>query len=104
MHFSSWILYLATGKRIHDTTSGFRAINQNLIKLFAEEYPTLFAGVIAVTMALRKGFKYSEIQVHFKPRAHGKSSIGKLKSFFYPIQTVLAVFGVCLRMNRSQKT
>lgn len=97
MLFSQALLYMGTGKRVFDTTSGFRAVNRPLIELFARNYPQSFAGVVPLVLASRKGYRFLEIPASFKYRAHGASSINFFKSAFYPIQISLAIIGVLIR-------
>ncbi|MEQ9009450.1 MAG: glycosyltransferase family 2 protein, partial [Ekhidna sp.] len=97
MAFSRGLLYLGTGTRVEDTTSGFRAINRKLISFFARNYTTTFAGVIPLAMLLKNGYKLEEIPAQFEYRTHGKSSINFLKSIYYPLQTTISLLGVLIR-------
>ena len=97
MLFSRTLLYMGTGKRVYDTTSGFRAVNKPLIDLFSKQYPQSFAGVVPIVLALRKGYRLLEIPAGFRYRAHGVSSFNLIKSAFYPFQISLAIIGMLIR-------
>jgi len=97
MRFSRQLLYLGTGKRVLDTTSGFRAINRRMIEFFAANYATMFAGVTSLALAFRNGFTFVEVPARFHYRQFGASSINWVKAVFYPFQVSLAVLEVLLR-------
>lgn len=97
MQFSRQLLYLGTGRRVLDTTSGFRAINRRMIEFFSSNYATMFAGVTSLAMAFRNGFTFVEVPARFHYRKFGTSSIDWVKALFYPFQVSLAVLEVLLR-------
>ncbi len=92
----SWVFSLAVstivGKRITDTTSGFRASNQRVIRFYAERYPQDYPEVEAVVMLHRAGLKLMEVPVQMQPRVGGDSSISSLKAVYYMIKVPLAIF------------
>ena len=88
---------IVTGKRILDTTSGFRACNKKIIKDFSINYPLEYPEPITNTELLKKGFTINEIPVSMNERKGGKSSIKSLKNIYYMINVVLSIFVVGLR-------
>lgn len=90
--FFSLLTYIVTGVKIKDTTSGFRAVNKKLIKIFANNYPTDYPEPETNINALLMGFKIQEIPVLMKKRENGTSSISLLKSVWYMIKVTLAIF------------
>ena len=50
----SFFIKLMTGKKIYDTTSGFRAINKKLIKEFSKDYPAEYPEPVSTTKILKK--------------------------------------------------
>jgi glycosyltransferase involved in cell wall biosynthesis len=90
----SWFIKLITGKRVYDTTSGFRACNKNIIKLFANEYPTEYPEPITNTKLLKMKYRFKEVHADMKEREAGKSSIHSWKSFYYMINVILSIL-VC---------
>jgi len=97
--FSS-VYGLLTGRRIYDTTSGFRLYGRELMKYFCRYYPTDFPDMPALLAASRRGFKISEVSVQMKHREHGVSSTGFWKSVWYPFKTISAAFAVYLEVGR----
>ncbi|MBF0509079.1 MAG: glycosyltransferase family 2 protein [Deltaproteobacteria bacterium] len=87
----SGLIYLVCGQRIHDTTSGFRAVNRQVISLFAQTYPGDYPEVEALVFLDKYGFKIKEIPVEMKARQGGRSSISFFDSAYYMIKVTLAV-------------
>ena len=90
--FLSFLIKLCTGKKIYDPTSGFRASNQEIIRMFAEEYPTDFPEPDTIVTVIKNGYNVSEIPVEMNERSAGKSSIsGPFKSVFYMIKVSISI-------------
>ncbi len=85
------LIYIFTGKRIKDPTSGFRACNRKAIGLFVQDYPKDYPEPESIVSASRRGMKISEIPVIMNPRKEGSSSITSLKSVYYMIKVSLAI-------------
>ncbi len=89
--YFSWLIRLLTRKRITDPTSGFRACNRNVIRLFANEYPKDFPEPETVVTVLRNKLKVTEMPVIMKSREGGVSSITNRKAVYYMIKVSLAI-------------
>lgn len=87
----SRVIKLKTKKRIYDTTSGFRAVGNDIIKLFASRYPTEYPEPISTVEVLSKGYKVEEVQVKMKERIGGISSITSWKTVYYMINVILSI-------------
>lgn len=87
----STILKLTTGKKIYDMTSGFRAVDKNIIKLFARDYPNDYPEPETIVEIVQKGYKVKEIPVKMHEREFGVSSITPLKSIYYMIKVSYAM-------------
>ena len=83
----------ATGTRVIDSTSGFRAIRRPLLDRFAANYPVEYLGdtVEALIEAGRAGARIVEHPISASPRAHGSGSAGMLASIWYVARVLLAV-------------
>lgn len=92
----SWFFSLAVstvvGQRITDTTSGFRASNQKVVRFYADQYPQDYPEVEAVILLHRAGFSILEVPTRMKPRIGGGSSISPLRAIYYMIKVPLAIF------------
>jgi len=87
----SKILSLIVGKRLTDTTSGFRAANKEVIKSFSTFYPSDYPEPEALVLLHREGFVIKEISVNMSSRKGGNSSITLWKSIYYMIKVLLAI-------------
>lgn len=90
--FISFFIKLVTGKKIYDTTSGFRAVNKKLIKLFAEDYPVEYPEPVSSTKILKKHYRVEEVAVSMNERVGGVSSLGKVwKQAYYMFNVILSI-------------
>ena len=87
----SFNIKLKTKKKIYDTTSGFRAINRDIIKLFADYYSTEYPEPISTVRVINHGYKVLEIPVVMRERQGGTSSIGSWKKAYYMINVILSI-------------
>lgn len=90
----SALIWLTTGKKIMDVTSGYRAVNRKFIEIYARDYPTDYPEPEAIVTAVMHRGKVMEAPVQMKAREGGKSSITFRKSIYYMIKVTLAIL-VC---------
>ena len=81
---------ITSGHRITDTTSGFRAYNDRAISFLADNYPSDYPEVEAITLLARNGFRIVEVPVVMRDRQGGVSSIGTARSLYYMAKVTLA--------------
>lgn len=94
IHFLSGLIWVCTGKKIKDVTSGFRAVNKKFIDIYAKYYPTDYPEPEAIISAIMNRGKIKEIPVVMQERISGDSSINFLRSVYYMVKVTLAIF-VC---------
>jgi len=87
------------GQRVTDTTSGFQALNRRGIALFARDYPHDYPEVEATVMVFRHRLRMREVPVSMRERGGGRSSITTLRSIYYMVKVVLAIFVGLFRRN-----
>ncbi|HJA92875.1 MAG TPA: glycosyltransferase family 2 protein [Candidatus Eisenbergiella merdipullorum] len=85
------LIWLCTGKRIRDVTSGFRAVNRRFISIYAEDYPSDYPEPEAIITAVMHRGRVAEVPVVMKEREGGTSSITFRKSVYYMIKVTLAI-------------
>lgn len=85
-------LRICTGVKITDATSGFRAVDKELAKFFCYNYAQDYPEPEAIVEACLAGFKISEVPVVMNERTGGVSSINLIKSGYYMIKVLLAIF------------
>lgn len=91
IRYLSAMLRLRCGARVSDPTSGFRAAGRRAIDLFARAYPPDYPEPESIAVAARAGLRVREIPVRMAERAHGESSIGLSRSFYYLLKVSLAL-------------
>jgi glycosyltransferase involved in cell wall biosynthesis len=87
------------GQRVTDTTSGFQALNRHGIALFARDYPHDYPEVEATVMVFRHRLRLVEVPVTMRERGGGRSSITSLRSVYYMVKVLLAIFVGLFRRN-----
>jgi glycosyltransferase involved in cell wall biosynthesis len=87
------------GQRVTDTTSGFQALNRHGIALFARDYPHDYPEVEATVMVFRHRLRLVEVPVTMRERDGGRSSITTLRSIYYMVKVLLAIFVGMFRRN-----
>lgn len=92
INMTSGIIKLLTGKKIYDTTSGFRAINKDIIENFAKNYPYDYPEPCTNMEMILRGKKIKEIPVEMSQRTTGRSSISPVKSVKYMLKVILSLF------------
>ena len=85
------IVSVLVRQRVTDTTSGFQALNEHGIRLFADDYPHDYPEVEATVMVVRHRLTLLEVPVRMREREHGRSSITALRSVYYMIKVLLAL-------------
>jgi glycosyltransferase involved in cell wall biosynthesis len=81
----SFALSRMAGRKLTDTTSGFRACDRSLIEFFAQWYPTDYLGDTVETLVrvIRLGYRVSQIPTAMRPRAGGVPSKSPAKALLY---------------------
>jgi glycosyltransferase involved in cell wall biosynthesis len=95
----AWVVSRIVGQRVTDTTSGFQALNREGIALFARDYPHDYPEVEATVMVFRHRLRLTEVPVEMRERAAGSSSITALRSIYYMVKVLLAIFVGLFRRN-----
>jgi len=93
-------LKCATGLEVKDTTSGFRAINRRAIEFFSREYPQDYPEPESLILSNQYGFRVIEVPVQMNSRMYGASSITPVKSAYYMVKVLLAMFVDLFRKPR----
>ena len=87
----SVLLYLLTGAKIRDVTSGFRACNKELTAFYARHYAQDYPEPEALISGVMNGFTLGERPVVMEERAGGQSSIGALSGAYYMLKVSLSL-------------
>lgn len=100
INVTSGIIKALTGKKIYDTTSGFRAVNREIIEEFSKNYPYDYPEPCTNMEMILKGKIIKEIPVEMRQRETGVSSISPIKSIKYMIKVILSLFIMKIKERR----
>jgi glycosyltransferase involved in cell wall biosynthesis len=87
----SFIIKTFCNVRVTDPTSGFRAVNKNVIKIFSNDYPSDYPEPESIVNLIKSGLNITEVAVSMNERKGGKSSINLFKSIYYMIKVSIAI-------------
>lgn len=77
--------------KITDPTSGFRAINRDILKEFSKEYPTDYPEPESIVTALKQNFLVCEVPISMNQRSFGKSFVNPWTSIIYMIKVIFSI-------------
>lgn len=99
IRFYSRLVSAVTGERVHDITSGFRAVRIEMGRRHAENLPS---GIIAIDRGLREGlssYRVTEVPVTMRQREHGSSYLNANRLFRYPLYSTYSFISTLLHWN-----
>ncbi|MCK5505562.1 MAG: glycosyltransferase family 2 protein [Thermodesulfovibrionia bacterium] len=88
----SFVISIMCRQKLTDTTSGFRAFGRRAIDYFSRNYPEDYPEVEALIIAHKRNLVIKEVPVKMRSRSEGVSSITPLRSVYYMVKVLLAVF------------
>ena len=88
----STIISRMLGMRVTDSTSGLRAANRRVIEFFSRTYPDDYPEVEALVLVHKAKLRIVEVAVNMRERTGGTSSITPLRSVYYMVKVLLAIF------------
>lgn len=90
MMLFSGVVRLALGRRIADTTSGFRAYSRPVAEACRSDFPRDFPDAPLLIALARRGFRLLEVPVAMRERRAGRSFYTLGKRLYYPYKNLLA--------------
>lgn len=93
----SKVISLIVGQKITDPTSGFRAASHRTIRLFAFDYPQDYPEPEVLVLLHKCGLKMAEVPIVMNERYAGESSITTIRSIYYMVKVLLAIFVDCFK-------
>lgn len=97
------LIFLLTGKKITDPTSGLRMVGREVMELFSKSYPRDYPEPESVVDILCRGKKVVEVPALMRERQGGTSSIRMGKSVYYMIKVSLAILLCRISKKRRKK-
>ena len=92
-----FVVKLAIGRRITDTTSGFRAYNRPVMEVCQHDFPKDFPDAPLLIALARRGFRLVEVPVVMRERHAGQSFYTLGKQLYYPYKNLLASLMALIR-------
>jgi hypothetical protein len=100
MAFFSQVVSRVTGQHITDPTSGFQAMNRDVMSFFASDnYPVDFPDADTILLLHFAGFRLQEVPVVMRERLSGESMHSSWKPIYYVAKMFLSIFIVLLRQK-----
>lgn len=99
----SIFIKLLSHKKLKDVTSGYRAVNKDIIKIFSDEYPQEYPEPITNYALLKNNYKVKEVGVNMYERASGKSSINFIKSIYYVFNVFMSILFINLKKYKKEE-
>lgn len=84
------MIFLTTGKKIQDPTSGMRLFDSKMIPLFARELD-YSPEPDTISLLMRNGFSVREVQVEMRERVAGESYLNFTKSISYMLRVCISI-------------
>lgn len=78
------------GVTIHDSTSGYRALNRKALEIVSDYYPDEYPEPEAIILYSLNHLKIMEVPVTMRERQGGESSIKRFKVLYYMIKVTLS--------------
>lgn len=102
MHIFAALASWATGQRITDPTSGFRAMNRRAYRFFCGSvYPQQYPDADVLIAAQRAGLRLVEVPVLMRQSTTGQTIHSGLRPLYYVYKMMLSIFVTLLRQDRA---
>lgn len=105
IHLFSFLIKLVTGRRIYDSTSGYRAYGRRAIEFLSQRYPTDFPEPESIVMLLQHNFKVLEMPVEMGQRTAGHSVVAHDVSFkagYFVLSNAIAILVSSLKRKEAR--
>lgn len=99
----AYILSMLTFQKVTDPTSGFRAFDREAIRFFAHDYPEDYPEPEVIVLLHKVGLTFVEVPVTMEERSGGTSSITPVRSVYYMVKVLLAIFMEAIKKKESIK-
>lgn len=93
----TFLIKLVTGKKIADSTSGFRVFNRKALRFLSRYYPVDFPEPESIVQLLKNGLTIKEVPVEMHARLAGESSVTWLKAIYFMMSISIAILVQALK-------
>lgn len=103
INYFKWLNKQLVGVTIHDSTSGYRAINKKTLQIVSEYYPDEYPEPETIILYALHKLKMLEVPVIMRERQGGKSSIRTFKTIYYMFKVTLGIIFLYIRLKFNGK-
>ena len=98
------MLWLLSGRKIQDVTTGFQAMRRHIVDLFVTDlFPCDYPDADVILLLVRLGYEVREVPVKMYPSPSGKSMHNNpLSVFYYVFKMILSMLLTQLRKYPNQ--
>ena len=97
------LIFICTGQRVTDCTSGYRAVNRKYIEFYANNYPQDYPEPEAIVSASMRGAVIKEVPVSMRERNAGSSSINFKRGVYYMFKVTISILLLAVFDRRSRR-
>lgn len=99
IQFFKWLNKRLVGITVHDSTSGYRALNRKALEIVNNYYPDEYPEPEAIVLYARKGLRIRETPVTMRERQGGQSSIRSFRTIYYMVKVCLGTIFLYIRLK-----
>lgn len=103
IRFFGWLNRRLVGVTVHDSTSGYRALNRKALEVVDVYYPDEYPEPEAIVLYAINGLRLKEVPVSMRERQGGQSSIRAHKTIYYMIKVSLGTIFLYLRLRHGKR-
>jgi len=97
INFFRRVIKMLTGEVVKDSTSGFRALNIDALRVVNQYYPDTYPEPEAIVLYTKHSLRIKEVPVVMRERQGGVSSITGASSVYYMFKVFMACVFAYLR-------
>lgn len=102
INYFKWFNNVLTGVKVHDSTSGYRALNRKALSIVSDYYPDEYPEPEAIILFALNSLTIREVSVTMRERQGGESSIRAFKTIYYMIKVTLSSLFLFISLKSSK--
>lgn len=103
INYFKWLNKWLVGVTVHDSTSGYRALNKKALEIVSDYYPDEYPEPEAIILYALNNLKITEVPVTMRERQGGQSSIRAYKTVYYMFKVTLGTIFLYIRLKFNGK-
>ncbi|MES2565281.1 MAG: glycosyltransferase family 2 protein [Bacteroidota bacterium] len=103
INYFKWLNQCLVHVTVNDSTSGYRALNREALRLVAGYYPDEYPEPEAIILYSLNKLRITEVPVTMRERQGGQSSIKTYKTIYYMFKVTLGILFLYIRLKFNGK-